>query len=74
MTSFDPETELVEDTTMYMVVVNQEEQYSIWPADRDAPMGWRDTGFHGLKDACLRHIQEIWSDMRPRVSRPDDGA
>ena len=67
MSSFDPESEL-EDTTMYKVVVNQEEQYSIWPADREAPMGWRDTGFHGLKDACLQHIQEIWTDMRPRVS------
>jgi MbtH protein len=67
MSSFDPESEL-EDTTMYKVVVNQEEQYSIWPADREAPRGWRDTGFHGLKDACLQHIQEIWTDMRPRVS------
>jgi MbtH protein len=63
MTSFDPERE---DTAMYKVVVNQEEQYSIWPAEREAPMGWRDTGFVGLKEACLRHIQEIWTDMRPR--------
>jgi len=73
MTSFDPETELVEDTTIYMVVVNQEEQYSIWPADRDVPMGWRDTGFHGPKQACLEHIKEIWTDMRPRNLRPDGG-
>ncbi len=71
MTSFDPESEL-EDNTIYMVVVNQEEQYSIWPADREPPMGWRDTGFHGPKDTCLQHIQEIWTDMRPRNSPVDD--
>jgi MbtH protein len=66
MTSFDADPEL-EDDTIYKVVVNQEEQYSIWPADREAPMGWSDTGFQGPKAACLQHIQEIWSDMRPRA-------
>ncbi|GGJ49794.1 MbtH family protein [Deinococcus roseus] len=54
-----------EDNTLYMVVVNGEEQYSIWPADRELPLGWLDTGFHGLKADCLKHIEEIWIDMRP---------
>lgn len=54
------------DATMYKVVANQEGQYSIWPADREAPMGWHETGFQGLKEACLLHIQEIWAEMRPR--------
>lgn len=54
-----------EDTTLYKVVVNDEEQYSIWPADRENPLGWRDAGFSGLKRACLDYIQEIWTDMRP---------
>ncbi len=54
-----------EDTTIYRVVINSEEQYSIWPADRENPLGWNDTGFKGLKAACLAHIEEVWTDMRP---------
>lgn len=54
-----------EDTTIYKVVLNFEEQYSIWPANRENPLGWRDAGFEGLKPACLDHIREIWTDMRP---------
>lgn len=47
------------------VVLNHEEQYSIWPADRDNPPGWRDEGKVGTKDECLAHIEEVWTDMRP---------
>lgn len=47
------------------VVVNQEEQYSIWPAERKPPAGWRETGKAGQKDECLAFIAEIWRDMRP---------
>jgi uncharacterized protein YbdZ (MbtH family) len=54
-----------EDTTVYRVVVNHEEQYSIWPVDRDLPLGWRDAGKSGLKAECLAHIEEVWTDMRP---------
>ncbi|HWK88483.1 MAG TPA: MbtH family NRPS accessory protein [Longimicrobium sp.] len=54
-----------EDTTIYMVVVNHEEQYSIWPADRELPLGWSAEGFKGLKADCLKHIEEVWTDMRP---------
>jgi MbtH protein len=54
-----------EDTTVYKVVVNHEEQYSIWPASRDNPSGWRDVGKQGQKAECLAHIKEIWTDMRP---------
>jgi uncharacterized protein YbdZ (MbtH family) len=50
---------------VYRVVLNDEEQYSIWPADRDLPPGWRDEGTTGTKDACLSHIDEVWVDMRP---------
>lgn len=49
----------------YHVVVNHEEQYSIWPADRELPDGWRAAGFTGDKEACLAHIEEVWTDMRP---------
>jgi MbtH protein len=49
----------------YLVVLNHEEQYSIWPADRPLPAGWNPDGFQGGKDACLAHIEEVWVDMRP---------
>ncbi len=54
-----------DDTTVYRVVVNHEEQYSIWPADRELPLGWSDAGKSGLKAECLSHINEVWTDMRP---------
>lgn len=54
-----------EDTTTYRVVVNHEEQYSIWPADRDLPLGWNDAGKSGTKKECLDHIEQVWTDMRP---------
>jgi MbtH protein len=54
-----------EDTTVYRVVVNHEEQYSIWPADRELPLGWRDGGKSGLKADCLSYIKDVWTDMRP---------
>jgi MbtH protein len=47
------------------VVVNHEEQYSIWPADRDIPLGWREAGKQGTKADCLAYIEEVWTDMRP---------
>jgi MbtH protein len=53
------------DTTIYKVVVNHEEQYSIWPADRENPLGWRDGGKTGAKAECLAYINEVWTDMRP---------
>jgi MbtH protein len=53
----------------YRVVVNDEEQYSIWPVGRENAPGWRDAGFTGGKDECLAHIQEVWTDLRPRSVR-----
>ena len=58
-----------EDTTLYIVVVNHEEQYSIWPAHRELPLSWQGDGFRGDKAACLAHIQEVWTDMRPKSLR-----
>ena len=54
-----------EDTTIYKVVVNHEEQYSIWPLDRENPLGWNDAGKSGPKADCLAYIKEVWTDMRP---------
>ena len=54
-----------EDDRTYKVVVNHEEQYSIWFADRDLPAGWREVGRSGSKAECLAYIDEVWTDMRP---------
>jgi MbtH protein len=54
-----------EDRTTYNVVVNHEEQYSIWPADRENPPGWRNAGRSGTKAECLAYIDQVWTDMRP---------
>ena len=54
-----------EGATIYKVVVNHEEQYSIWPGDREKPLGWSDAGKSGTKAECLAFIMEVWTDMRP---------
>jgi uncharacterized protein YbdZ (MbtH family) len=54
-----------EDRTVYKAVMNHEEQYSIWPADRENPLGWRDAGKSGTKAECLEFITQVWTDMRP---------
>ncbi|ELR97040.1 MbtH family NRPS accessory protein [Gloeocapsa sp. PCC 73106] len=54
-----------EDNTIYLVVINDEEQYSIWPDYREIPPGWREVGKSGLKNECLDYINEVWTDMRP---------
>jgi MbtH protein len=54
-----------QDQTVYKVVVNHEEQYSIWPVRKPNPLGWSDAGKTGLKDECLGYIKEVWTDMRP---------
>jgi MbtH protein len=54
-----------EDTKTYVVVINHEEQYSIWPQGKKIPTGWQSVGKEGLKAECLAHIDEVWVDMRP---------
>ena len=49
----------------YVVVINDEEQYSIWRDDRNVPAGWRTVGKRGSKGECLQYIEEVWTDMRP---------
>lgn len=62
MSSYNSERE---DTTIYKVVLNHEEQYSIWPEYRENPPGWKDAGKVGTKAECLEYINEVWTDMRP---------
>lgn len=71
-----------DDTTEFLVVLNDEEQYSIWPSYKSIPKGWKPDGKRGLKAECLAHIDEVWTDMRPlslrlalaQESTPDRGA
>ena len=53
------------DNRIYKVVVNHEEQYSIWPDGRENALGWRDAGKVGTKDECLDNIKEVWTAIRP---------
>ena len=62
-----------EDSTIYSVVMNHEEQYSIWPADRPLPLGWSAVGKSGSKAECLAYIEEVWTDMRPLSLRKKMG-
>ncbi|MFN0202893.1 MAG: MbtH family protein [Bacteroidia bacterium] len=54
-----------DENMIYSVVMNHEEQYSIWPAERELALGWHAVGKQGLKQECLDYIQEVWTDMRP---------
>lgn len=53
------------DMAIYKVIVNQEEQYSVWPAEKELPQGWSDTGKTGSRIECLEYIEEVWTDLRP---------
>jgi MbtH protein len=59
---------------IFRVVVNHEEQYSIWPDYKDIPAGWRDAGKIGEKQECLEHIGKVWTDMRPLSLRKPAGS
>ncbi|MFI8291548.1 MbtH family protein [Streptomyces sp. ms191] len=54
-----------DDKGRYAVVINDEEQYSVWPESREVPAGWQPTGFTGSKEECVAHVDEVWTDMRP---------
>lgn len=53
----------------YVVVVNAEEQYSIWRDDDPPPDGWQTVGVRGTRDECLDHIEKVWTDIRPLSMR-----
>ncbi|MBA2310973.1 MAG: MbtH family NRPS accessory protein [Pseudonocardiales bacterium] len=55
----------------YKVVANDEDQYSVWAEDQPSPAGWRDVGVAGSKARCLDHIEQVWTDMRPRSLREE---
>ena len=66
-----------DEGSLFKVVVNHERQYSIWPQDRDSPLGWDEEGKEGTKAECLAYVEEVWTDMRPlslRVSMQETDA
>lgn len=58
-----------DESLTYLVVINHEEQYSIWPKGREIPAGWSAVGKEGPKATCLEYIDEVWADMRPKSLR-----
>jgi MbtH protein len=64
-TSFDFENE----SAVFKVLVNHEEQYSLWPADLSVPGGWKETGQKGSKAECDEYVNRVWTDMRPKSLR-----
>jgi MbtH protein len=58
-----------EDTRTYVVLVNHEEQYSLWLAGKDIPLGWTAVGEPGSREACLAYVKEVWTDMTPKSLR-----
>ena len=54
-----------DEDARFVVVINHEEQYSIWPEGREIPLGWKEVGKSGSKQECLDYIEEVWTDMRP---------
>lgn len=60
-----------DDVRTYKVVVNHEEQYSIWASERECPVGWREEGMAGPKAECLAYVERVWTDMRPASVRSE---
>ncbi|MFI0817469.1 MbtH family protein [Streptomyces sp. NPDC021098] len=59
----------MDDNARYQVLRNDEDQYSLWPADLDVPDGWQTVGKEGTKEECSAYVDEVWTDMRPRSLR-----
>ena len=59
----------MKDDATYQVLVNDEGQYSLWPSHLDVPAGWQPDGTTGTKEECSAHVDEVWTDMRPRSLR-----
>jgi MbtH protein len=62
-------TENKRSDRVFKVVVNHEDQYSLWSTDREIPTGWSDAGIEGPREECLAYIREVWTDMRPKSLR-----
>jgi MbtH protein len=59
----------MENDLDHIVLINDEEQYSLWPAIRDVPQGWRQVGPTGSRETCIAYVEEHWTDMTPKSAR-----
>ncbi|SEF37803.1 MbtH protein [Amycolatopsis pretoriensis] len=59
----------MDENTTYQVLLNDEGQYSLWPAGKEVPAGWHPDGTRGTRQECMDHVDEVWTDMRPRSLR-----
>lgn len=66
--SFDEEND---KNLRYQVLINPEEQYSLWPADKQIPLGWKSVFGPETKETCLAYVKEVWTDMRPKSLRDE---
>jgi len=62
-----------EDTRVYMVLKNHEEQYSLWLKANEVPAGWKAAGKVGQRAECLEYVRDVWRDMRPLSARINVG-
>jgi MbtH protein len=67
-----PKERVTPGMEVFKVVVNHEEQYALWPINKDIPEKWRDTGIAGSKEDCLVYVRRVWTDMRPASVRTRD--
>lgn len=58
-----------ETKATHIVLINDEEQYSLWPRNKKIPLGWRNVGKEGTEEECMKYVDEVWTDMRPRSLR-----
>lgn len=61
----------IQQEELHQVLVNDEEQYSLWPADKEIPLGWKHSFGPDKKEACLAFVNKVWTDMRPKSLRDE---
>ncbi|MEV0282115.1 AMP-binding protein [Streptomyces sp. NPDC050610] len=73
LTTKDPQMHPTDDPPFYQVVRNSLGQHAVWPAARPLPDGWRTEGTVASREECLRHVEQVWPDIRPAVVRAPAG-
>ncbi len=58
-----------EKSMLYIVLKNDEDQYSLWLKEKAVPAGWMAVGKEGSREECSAYVDQIWTDMRPRSLR-----
>lgn len=57
----------------FLVVINDDRSYSIWPEELTLPKGWKEVGFRGNKEVCLQYIKDVWTDLSPQNALGKEG-